>query len=480
LQGPRPPANAPAEAQAAWRSPETLLLEIEAQGAGQVDPRVTILQAERLIALGDGPGAAALLGPVAGPPEVNALLAHAGALAGAPRDAVRDQLTAAVARAPDDPAVQAAAAAFWADLAEPELALEHALSAARITGRTPEPWDRVVQYALAAGDLRTATDAARRASDLDPTNASRAALWSDLAYGLADKAQTEEAWRRSGQIGAPGSSPTWPPSVEDRMALLPEGTLAILEHASEVVEEAPALLALRAKLRIEAGRLDEAAHDGLLLAERHGDPDGWALAFAATVGRQRWTRVEEALEQVDSPLARQARLEHHLITSPAPPGAAAADHPRGRALSEWLADPKAAAAADPQWAGRRTPSVRPPPGYTPSPTLSPPGIAGFVNAAGSALVFVGTDAAGTVSGTLPVPPPLGRVFTIRPRSAEHLGSSARRVQLAGGILPLWAAARPGAAGSGIAEVWCYAFTAAEAERALALTSPSEAGASRRP
>ena len=61
--------------------------------------------------------------------------------------------------------------------------------------------------------------------------------------------------------------------------------LALLTaREAEVVAE-PKWLAIRAQLHLDAGQLDAAARDGLLLWSRYDRPDGMALAFAATAGR---------------------------------------------------------------------------------------------------------------------------------------------------------------------------------------------------
>src|SRR5690606_11773138 len=114
-----------------------------------------------------------------------------------------------------------------------------------------------------------------------------------------------------------GGRPQWLSGLD---ALLtdapPDALLAILQHHEDEVIANARWLATRAQLRLDAGLLDGAARDGVLLATRHDDPRGAGLAFAATAGRLWSSTGFDALDSaVHLPSVRAVRMEYALITA---------------------------------------------------------------------------------------------------------------------------------------------------------------------
>jgi hypothetical protein len=343
----------------------------------------------------------------------------------------------------------------------PGEALSYALAAARMT-RTADRWDRVVPVALAAGDLPSATDAARRASDLDPDSVVRARRWATLATMMLDREGVGVA-RQRGQLPVSDSDAGWPPSLEARLALDEAGLLALLVFAEPEVSAEPRLLAIRAELRIAAGLMDDAARDGLVLATRHGRLDGAALAFAATAGRQFSTLAVSALDAaaLTAPTAMMTRMEYRLVAGTGDPLVDArrlGDEPRARALIQAAHQPLLAAASVEGWP-RDVPSPDPhaPEGYRINPALSTiAGVVGFSNPdAATAVLRVGT-------ATGRVPPPIALLYTGRslPVDAAEGGEVLR---LDGGMMPLYAAH---AVDADKQEIWGLGFTPEGAKGAL--------------
>lgn len=465
LQGPKPdPALDPDNAER-WVDPHDLAL-FASQAAATIpgrtgpDPRVALLEATLALTEGDSDTAEPLLASLAPGPRVAVLLAHAEAIAGLPVDRVRDAVSAAVAEAPADPAVISGASAALARVGDTPGALDHALVAARLADDDPDLWSLVVPSALAAGDLPTATSAAKRASDLDPESRARADEWATLATLMLLKGDVDAARIRARTRAVEN----WPPTVDDRLSLDEAALLAVLEYAEDAVASDRRLLAIRAQLRIANRQLDEAARDGWVLATRHQTAEGWALAFAATAGRQYSTSLVKMLDDAakTEPTAIATRMEYRLVSGAGDPMEDArkeADDPRARDLVKWTTTPKTAVAALDGWPTTLgAPSARAPVGYRSHRTLSVlPGVVGFSNPeAMLAVVRVGA-----VTGL--VPPPFGLLYTRNPQVVERYAGG-QVLQLDGGVMPLYAAVSvaPDARG----EVWGFAFTVQGAKHAL--------------
>jgi tetratricopeptide (TPR) repeat protein len=453
------------EGDADWQDPNALLAD-----DGSNDPRLALRRAELRLGAGDGPGAKAALTPLLGADLVNhalleALLAHADARTGVTADRVRREVAGAVESAPSDPDVVAAGGDALAATGDAEGALEYALNAARLADHDPDRWSRVVTLALAAGELVPAVDAAHRASDLVPDNAAIAKRWAELAYALGDKAQVDAARSRAGMDPVAD----WPPPIDLRLAVDPAVVLAVLTHDDDAVTASPRLLGVRAQLRLDAGLLDEAAADGLTLALRHQDGQGWVMAFAATAGRQYWSRARQALDALAKTdlVAASTRMEYRLIAANADPledaRRLAADDPRARSVVDLATTPSKAAAATPGWpTGATAPKAPSLPGFVANRVLSSiPGASAVSNpSAGVAVVLVGAT-----TGVLP--PPFASLYPDPPQPVLTLDRGGQVLRLLGGSLPLYAAVAPTEG----REVWTFAFTPSEAVRALTLALP---------
>lgn len=457
-------------AQAAWRDPSQLLEEAAAAAATlpgaapEGDARVLFRQAELALERGDTGDAEALLDQVgalgAGGARVDAMRAFAAAKAGIPRDEVVAALEAAVRAAPSDADVVDFAARATAEVGAREEALTYALTAARIANDRPDLWDAAAHAALRASDLGAAAYAARRASDLDPGDAARARYLLTLATLLVDRDLAEEASARNGM-----SLPLpWPPSLSDRMALAPEeALLGLLDVADAEVGADPRMLAMRAQMRIDAGQLDAGARDGIALAERYQWKEGWALAFAATAGRQYSTELQKALDDAAGSqlLARTVRMEFALITGRGDAlrdARALPEEPRAKALLDAVAKPADALAAIEGWpADVPDPSRTTPKGYRASTALSSaPGVRGWSHPdAAQGILRVGA-----ITGLLP--PPLHGLYTVDPQPLERL-ETGQVVRLDGGTMPVYAAV----AFDGTEEVYGLGFSVRAAKQALA-------------
>lgn len=444
------------------RAKHTELLDL-AQGAAEgleaLDgARVEIaLRRAQLALAADDPAAAlaALEGAPQGPIEA-LLLASAS---GSPVEALRDLAQQMLAEHADEPYVISAASSALARAGDHREALSLALTAARVAHSDPELWGLVISPALGVGDLPTAAYAAKRASDLDPDDTARAGRWGILATLMLSREEAEAAYKRA-KIALPSS---WPPSVDQRMDLDDAAILAVLEHAEDDVAKDPRLLAIRAQMRIESASLDEAAHDGLLLATRHAKPEGYALAFAATAGRQYSTSLLAALDEAarSEPTAMTTRMEYRLVSGAGEPlddARRLGTDPRAKTVMRWAIKPKEAVTAIEAWPARlSSPPSKPPAGFRKSWFLSVlPGVIGFSNPeAAIAAVRVG-------SPEMHLPPPFGLLYEQSPQLVESTEDGLTVLSLEGGVMPLYAAT----ALSGEVRCWGFGFTPVSAKRAL--------------
>lgn len=461
IQGPKPGAD-DGEATGLWREPDALLAD--ASAVAPTDARVLFRQAQRALEAGETTKAETILDGIQKSGEGSGAAAALGALAaaqsGIPRDEVVARIDEAVLMAPTDPEVIALAGLATAAVGAHHEALAFALTAARIAGDDPLMWDAAADRALAASDLGTAVYSARRASDLDATSVPRAKRLSALAQLLVDKEAYEVGLKRSG-AQAEGA---WPPTLDHRMRdAPPEALLGLLDVAEDEVAAEPRLLAMRAQMRIDMGRLDEGARDGLYLADRYAWPEGWALAYAGTAGRQYSSVLQDRLNDAanSQATAQATRMEVGLITGASDPLRDArelGDDLRATALRDAVADPKAAAAGVEGWpADLPTPSSSPPKGYRVNRALgASAGVVAYSNAdAGLAVMRLGG-----ITGLLPAP--LHQLYSMNPQPLERLDGGGQVVRLDGGVIPLYAAI----AFDGAEEVYGLGFSAEAAKRAL--------------
>jgi len=466
LQGPTPDPGADAPE---WVPPIELVLRAEERAKeiddSHPDPRVVYPLAALRLEVGDVASAEALLESVPHGERAalaDALLALAAAQGGVPVAEVNQRIDQAVAADPFDPEVVGTAAEAAARVGDVRQAQRLAVTAARLAHGDPDRWTRAVPLSLAAGDLATAADAAREASRLDPHSPARASTWELMATLMLDRPAVDEARVRAGLTPIE----KWPPTIDERIGLAPEAALlALLQYAdAEVIADAR-LLAMRTQLRIDAGLLDDAARDGVLLATRHQDPEGHALAFAATAGRQYSTTAIAALDKAarTDPTAQTTRMEYRLIAGTGDPVEDArrlGDDPRGEALTLTIVRPSSAATAMQGWPATLPKSSRAPipSGYRSNRALSAvPGVVGYSHPeAARAIVRVPT-----VTGL--VPPPVGLLYTANPQVLERLPDGGQVIRLEGGVIPLYAAVTI----DGAEEVYGFAFTVEGAKRALA-------------
>lgn len=467
LQGPPPPEGAPPQ-EPPWTSPIQLLAlardAAQKAPSSPSAPRVAWRLAELQIETGDSAGAEATLDGTERNALAEALRAYAAAVGGVPRDEVESAVAVAVAKDPTDPWLLAVASDAIARVGGYDVALQRGLAAARLARTDPQLWALAGERALAAGDLATAVDAARRASDLDPENRTHAARWATLAALQSDREAVDLARQRA----ALPPAASWPPTLDDKLASDESAMYAVLRANEAEVAASPRLLAMRAQMRIERGDLDEAARDGMVLATVHGRPEGAALTFAATAGRQYSTPAAAALDAAAKTelTAQSTRMEYRLLTGVADPLEDArrlGSDPRAVAVLTAATAPAKAAELVTGWPteGLSAPSARPPPGFKPNKALTGPQWVGFSNPDAAASVV----RVGGVTGLLP--PPLGAMYTPRPQAVRRLEDGTQILALDGGIIPVYAAVRVVDG----AETWAVGFTQDAAVAALHLVVP---------
>ncbi len=451
-----------------WRSPAELLAEAKAVG-GDDQPDVLIASAKQSIAAGNDGEAEVLLehALAAGPnPKASILLADVGARTGIAVEEVVERVLAATSAAPSDPEVIAGAAHALAGVKKYDLALQYGLSAARIADGDAAAWFAVVKYAIDAGDLSVALYSARKASDLAP---------GEHAYGeqlalVATLAMDHEAALLGGARGGAVPNVKWPPTVDALIGIAPDDMLlALLQYHDADVIASPQNLSLRAQLRLDAGLLDGAARDGALLAGRHKNARGAAIAFAATAGRL-WSSAQvEALDDAakSDPVAYSVRMEYRLIGGS---GDAAADakaqkgDPRAQIVIKAATTPDVLAAEVAGWqANVPDPAVKAPnASFKPNKILGgAKGVVAFSDAERGRTIIASAVSTGNL------PPPLALMYTPAEPLLRRLSGGGQLMRLDGGPIPVYAAVR---LVDGI-EYTAVAFTPEAALDALLLAVP---------
>jgi hypothetical protein len=349
---------------------------------------------------------------------------------------VGNELAMALKAGPNDPGVVWAAAEVSSAIGDHRLAAAYGLTAARLRPTDAAGWDALVPLALSAGDLPTAGFAARKASDLSPKDPGRAETLGLTAALLHDRDGWDTA--RSRQASVVPVITSFPPPLSLLMQLTPpEGLLALLQIHDDTVIDDQGLLAIRAQMRADAGLLNEAARDGVLLYHRHGSADGIALSWAATAGRMYSTTARTQLDQAaeTSLIARSTRMEAALIMGDADPTADArdmSDDPRANLIGRLRSDPKGLAAEVEGWPmDARSPYLRPPSGYRSNRWLgAAPGLSAVSNSeTGTAILRTAT-----LTGLLPAP--LAQLYTPDEQVLVHVAGGTV-VRLAGGSIPLY-------------------------------------------
>lgn len=363
------------------------------------------------------------------------------------------------AKAPADPVVAGHLATAMARIGHHQEALQYGLAAARLSHEEPARWVAAADFALAAGRLSLALEAAQRGSDIDPSNQAAARKLHEVAtLALDDKA--EALGRERAKLGKRAKG--WPLSVDELMAVAPPSALlALLQFHEDAVVASPLMLGIRAQLRTEAGLFDEAARDSINLSRLHDEPEGPALAFAATAGRVFGTGALSLLAKVDNEVARLTRMEYRLLTGSGDARQDArvlTDEPRAADVLLTAGSPAKAAAKVEGWptdiTAARVPTPR---GYRVNAILSAPtGVSGF-SQADRQLAVVHINAETDV-----LPAPLALLYSPREPALDKTDDT-ELLRLDGGNLPLYAARRI----SDGATVYGLGFTPEAAQRALA-------------
>lgn len=373
-----------------------------------------------------------------------------------PRETLRERARALRDEAPLSATVARRASEALLAAGITEEGADTALDAARLAHDDPSMWAHCAEAALMGGRLGLALDAARRASDLKPEDSVFARRLHHLATLARDDELETLARERSG-----GEQPAdWPPTLDDLLGLAePTALLAVLQYHDDDVLASPTTLALRAQLRTDAGLLDEAARDSIMLYQKHEQPEGPALAFAATVGRVLGHGTLALLDEASDDIAKLTRMEYRMITRSSDPRSdarALRDQPRAADVLAAAGDPQSLVERTEGWPELENEWMRAPKGYRTNSILSgPKGVNGFSHTDRQvALVHVNGQ-----SDLLP--PPLSVLYTLQqPPIADADGVTLFR--LTDGYLPLYGA-RTTVEGK---TVWGLAFTAEAARRAL--------------
>jgi hypothetical protein len=386
------------------------------------------------------------------------MLQLAGVARTLPRETLLAEVDALRDEAPTDPRVAARGASLLTRAGFRAEALEAGLDAARLAHDDPALWHQVTVLAARAGNLRLALDAAVRASDL----AADTPAHTERLHHLATLARDEEHLALAAQRDPSLENPEDPLALDALSGIATQDELlAVLQFHDDEVLDNPVYLALRAQLRADAGLRDEAARDGIQLTRLHGDPQGRAIAFAATAGRVFGTGAIDLLDDVTDPTARLTRLDYRLITGSGDARADARvlrDEPRGQEVLLALGDPTAAAAKVDGWPTDLTDvRTRPPAGYRVNPILSAAkGVSAFSHADRQLAVVV-------VHGvTTALPPPLSTLFSVGSPPLATDADGAEILALRDGYLPLFAARLQEASRT----VYGLGFTPEAARRAL--------------
>jgi hypothetical protein len=456
----QPDAEADPDGHARWTEPETLLAGIEEQGraaGGDVEDRGQLAIADWRLTYG-GDAESALNNLPDETPRASAL--HLTQYAETfPNSFVIERAEALLAEAPSDPVVVGHLATAMSRIGRKDDALRYGLASARLAHDEVGRWMTASDLAMAAGRLSLALEAARRASDIDPTHGPAAEKLHAVAT-LALNAEAETIARERAGLERPKS---WPLSIDELMGLAPPtGLLALLQFHEADVVASPVMLGIRAQLRTEAGLFDEAARDSINLSRLHDKPEGPALAFAATVGRVFGSGSDQLLDQVDNDVARLTRMEYQLLTGDGDPrrdARALTGEPRAEDVLLTAGSPDEAAAKVEGWpADLANARVATPSGYRVNAILSAPkGVSGFSDADRQlALLHINAD-------TELLPPPLALLFTPRTPLLSESKDGVELMRLDGGNLPLYAARKR----SDDTTVIGLGFTALAAQRALA-------------
>lgn len=415
------------------------------------DARILRLQAEQALVDSDPETAETLIIQAmrnSTAPDLPILFAQAGAAMGVNVQETLLTVEEAVANAPADPSVLIAAADVTRDIGRLDRALAYRHRAAILIGTDASLWLEVSDEGLAAAELGTSLQAARRASDLSVDHGPTSERLGRLAWLAGDTPLQTVATSR---LGFP---PPEPLRLEDSLS---QTTLveraAILEWRDGDVRRNPDLLADRALERLARGDIDKAALDGLWLSTVHDDARGASITLAATTSRM--TETPAASDSSD--VAATVRLTRGVVLGTTGLARAAArleDNAVAAVVRAWNDAPNDVS----QEAGfdeDTRPTVRAPSGYSRHAVLA--------NADGvSAWTLPGEGmAVVAVRGSEYALPPLLSSVTERVSPAERRMQGGVVERLRGLAMPVYAARIRLDGGT----AWGLGFTASAAEQA---------------
>ncbi len=325
---------------------------------------------------------------------VNVLSAELDSMEGAVVADVVRNVAEACAEEPMNSEIWRHAARAMNRIGRVDLAIEYGAKGARLAFDEPQRWIEVHDYALAGGDLETALQAAQHASNQHPTHR-MSGIRLKLTALFAGDLELSNVGAKRGQQGEEFAIPEL--SVLFDQAGF-DAALALLAHHDGAVIKDKDLLFARAEYLLEAGRYDEAARDGLLLARTHRQRDGEGLLFAANAGTY-WNSpyAKKALDGAvsRSTISRRVRMEWALISG--------ASDPRTDAYTLKRVDRKAVIVINSRskadnvamevigWEkGTKNPRVKAPAGFRGNTTLSgPTGVQGISNkVSGQSVLFL--------------------------------------------------------------------------------------------
>ncbi len=442
LQGDRPDPAVDKEAYNAWQKPSRLIKQAYkmAQEAGVQDPELFALIAEEQILSNKLRDARSTLESAEEEGMTNTMAAVLSAELDAMEGAVVEDVVTTVSEAaldePMNSEIWRHAARAMNRIGRRDLAIEYGARAARLAFDEPYRWLEVIDYALEAGDLATALQAARRASDQHPTHRRSGIRLKITALWAGDMALSNVGAVRGSQ-----GEEFEVPSLDVLVAQAgDEGELAVLRHHDGEVWNNKELLNKRARLLLAANYYDEAARDGLILRRKYYDRDGTGIAFAATAASLWQPNAYKSLDNdvSRSELTRRVRMEWSLISGSRDPKSDAytlrRQDPKAQLMYDARSKPEDVARMVTGWeAGEDNPDIRLSSPWRKSTALSgPSGITAYSDRlTGESMLFLG-PALGLVPG------PAGALFPQPERPTKTLLSGANLYKLRDSHMPIWA------------------------------------------
>ena len=443
-QGDKPDPAVDLEASKAWIAPKKLIKAAYKIGEelGAQDPTMVALTVEDLLVRGRAVEAREILTVAEEEGITNGLvavlLADADAVDGRVVSDVLRALEAATEQRPTDPEVFRNAARTAKRVRRPDLAVQYAAQAARLAFDDPHRWIEVLDYALESGDLTTAVEAARHASDPNPDHR-RAGIRLKLVALSAGDIELSNIGARRGRQAPETMLPELQHNI-DRAS--DEAQLSLLLHHDGQVVKSPELLAKRAEMLLRAHRFDEAYRDGWLLLSEHNDRAGYGVDFAARRGTHFVSPA--ALRDLNnavgrSDLSRTVRMEWNLLalhTDPLGDAYRLKKDPRAQQLARSKSRADEVAKQVPGWESDKPDlKVKAPSGdwRTNYAAGRPTGIVAYSEKVTGSEILILSQTLGLIPG------PVGVVFEQPERPVYTRWDGANVYQVRSSLFPCWAA-----------------------------------------